>query len=268
MTDVAATLAGAEVVDLSLTLDERYPCTWPNNIPFEFNVENWYEPVSKEPGPQLVRSAGPYYTAWMTMHEHIGTHFDAPPHFIPPPDSGLPNANENGVLYGDRVPIAELQGPAAVIDATALRDIGELGVSPYLSADGIREWEARHGEIRAGDVVLLYTGWDAFYVPYPEGARYTRDVFAQKASGWPTTSAEAVELLHERGVRTLGTDAPSIGASHEPIPSHLAGLRHGMSYVEGLANLGALPARGAWFVFLPVKIAQSSGGPGRAFAYV
>jgi kynurenine formamidase len=41
-----------------------------------------------------------------------------------------------------------------------------------------------------------------------------------------------------------------------------------MSYVEGLANLGALPPRDAWFVFVPVKIAHSSGGPGRAFAYV
>ena len=119
MSRVGEALADTEIVDLSLTLDECFPCTWPNNMPFEHTVENWYEPLPKEPGPQLVRSAGPFYTCWMTMHEHIGTHFDAPPHYIPPPDSGLPHANEHGSTYGDRVPIAELQGPAAVVNATA-----------------------------------------------------------------------------------------------------------------------------------------------------
>jgi isatin hydrolase len=265
---VAEALAGARVVDLSLTLDERYPCTWPNNMPFELNVENWYAPVQKGPGPQLVRSAGPFYTCWMTMHEHIGTHFDAPTHYIPPPDSGLPNANEHGLRYGDCVPLDELQGPALVVDARDLRDAGAPGESPWLTAEAIERWEAEHGAIGCDDVVLLNTGWDAHYVPYPAGRRYALDVLLGRAPGWPTTTPEAVELLQARGVRTLGTDAPSIGAAHDANPPHLAGLRHGMNYVEGLANLAALPARGAYFVFLPVKIAHSSGGPGRAFAYV
>ena len=39
-----------------------------------------------------------------------------------------------------------------------------------------------------------------------------------------------------------------------------------MRYVELLTNLAELPVRGALFVFLPVKIAGSSGGPGRAMA--
>jgi kynurenine formamidase len=39
-----------------------------------------------------------------------------------------------------------------------------------------------------------------------------------------------------------------------------------MRYVELLTNLSELPVRGALFVFLPVKISGSSGGPGRAMA--
>jgi kynurenine formamidase len=39
-----------------------------------------------------------------------------------------------------------------------------------------------------------------------------------------------------------------------------------MRYIEILTNLGDLPVRGAFFIFLPVKIAGSSGGPGRAMA--
>jgi kynurenine formamidase len=38
--------------------------------------------------------------------------------------------------------------------------------------------------------------------------------------------------------------------------------------VEILTNLGDLPVRGAFFVFLPLKISGSSGGPGRAIALV
>jgi kynurenine formamidase len=266
---VAAALATAEIVDLSLTIDERLPCTWPNNMPFEHNVENWYVPVDKEGSAQQpLRSVAPFYTAWMTMHEHIATHFDAPPHYIPPPDSGLPHANANGLRYGDRVPIGDMQGPAVVFDAAALRDAGEPGVSPVIAAAEVEAWEAEQGRVEPADVVLLRTGWDAYYVPYPDGGRYARHVFERRAAGWPAFSPEAVELFHRRGVRTIGMDTPTIGAAHDPNPAHWAGLQHGMNVVEGLANLGALPVRGAYFVFVPVKIAFSSGAPGRAFAYV
>jgi kynurenine formamidase len=61
-------------------------------------------------------------------------------------------------------------------------------------------------------------------------------------------------------------DAPSIGSAHDSVPVHQEGLGRGMRYVEILTNLGALPARGAYFIFMQVKIADSSGGPGRAMA--
>jgi kynurenine formamidase len=67
-------------------------------------------------------------------------------------------------------------------------------------------------------------------------------------------------------VKTIGIDAPSIGSAHDGVPVHQEGLSRGMRYVEILTNLGELPVRGAYFIFLPVKIAESSGGPGRAMA--
>lgn len=39
-----------------------------------------------------------------------------------------------------------------------------------------------------------------------------------------------------------------------------------MIYIEGLANLGAVPSTGASFMFLPLKIARSTSCPGRAIA--
>jgi isatin hydrolase len=39
-----------------------------------------------------------------------------------------------------------------------------------------------------------------------------------------------------------------------------------MRYIEILTNLDELPIRGAYFIFMPIKISGSSGGPGRAMA--
>jgi kynurenine formamidase len=86
--------------------------------------------------------------------------------------------------------------------------------------------------------------------------------------GWPAPAPETDFYLHERGVKTIGIDAPSIGSAHDGVPVHQEGLSRGMRYVEILTNLGELPVRGACFIFMPVKIANSSGGPGRAMALI
>jgi kynurenine formamidase len=54
--------------------------------------------------------------------------------------------------------------------------------------------------------------------------------------------------LAKRGVKTLGTDSPSMG----PIPdlaveTHVAGLQHGMVWTEGAIGLGKLPTTGAFY---------------------
>jgi isatin hydrolase len=115
--------------------------------------------------------------------------------------------------------------------------------------------------------VLFLTGWDRYYVEGEEGERYMHDsLVTGKAPGWPAPAPETAIYLHERGVKTIGIDAPSIGSAHEGVPVHQEGLSRGMRYVEILTNFGELPVRGAYFIFMPIKIAGSSGGPGRAMA--
>jgi len=264
---LADALQNYRIVDLSITLDDRLPCVWPGHMPFEHKVHNWY--TVSATGGQRLRSTAPYYTCWMTLDEHVGTHFDAPTHFIPPPDSGLEHANEFGAMYGDKVPLELMQGPATVIDVRSLREGSENGVSPLITPEFLDAWQRANGSVSAGEVVLFFGGWDELYLPYPEGARYVQGPVANRDSpGWPAPSADAVRSLYERGVRTLGTDGPSIGAAHEGLSMHYAGLGRGMVYVEGLGHLGDLPVHGAYFVFMPLKIAESSGGSGRALAYV
>ncbi len=265
MTDIASLLSSYEIVDLSVPFGEEFPTVFPGHPRFEHKVQSWYEPIDGP--PQRISSFGPYFDNWMLLDEHSGTHFDAPTHFIPPPDSGLPHAAAIGGVYGADVPLSQLQGPAAVIDCRPLLT-DELGKSPRVTVDYIRAWEAEHGDLQAGDVVIIQGGWDQRFVPWPEGDAYTHGPLFGRATAWPAPDAEAVLYAHGKGVRFMGTDAPTIGAADEMMSTHYAGLENNLLFVESLANLDRLPPRGAYFVFLPIKVLRSSGSPGRAIAYV
>jgi len=262
-----ASLNSVRIVDLSVTLSERLPGTWPGHMNFAHHNWNWFAEVEGPTGN--TRSEAPYQTNFIVIDEHCGTHFDAPTHFVPPPDSGLPLSGPLGAETGDRVPPGDLVGPAVVVDVRHLAEEGEPGVSPFITDEHIHSWEEENGQIREGEVVLLRTGWDRYYVAGEEGLKYMHgSLVTSDSPGWPAPAPEMALYLHEKGIKTIGIDAPSIGSAHDPIPVHQEGLSRGIRYVEVLANFGALPVRGAYFVFLPLKIAGSSGGPGRAIALV
>ena len=140
-----ASLSGARVVDLSLTVSERLPGTWPGHMTYAHHNWNWFAEVEGPTGK--TRSTAPYQTNFIVIDEHCGTHFDAPTHFVPPPDSGLDLAGPLGDQTGDKVPLEDLMGPAVVIDVRFLADEGEPGVSPFITADHVRD--VRGGARRA-----------------------------------------------------------------------------------------------------------------------
>jgi isatin hydrolase len=263
--DVRLPQGPSTVIDLSVLVAPDLPASWPGHMQFTHKNWNWYAEVDNPVEP--VRSAGPYSTNFFVMDEHCGTHMDGPTHFIPPPNSGLDHAGELGAVTGDRVELSQLWGPAVVIDVSSLSGSGGPGVSPYIETSNILEWEAEHGDLAEGEVVLWRTSWDRFYTEGEEGSHFVRDPLVTKTGpGWPAPSVEAMLHLHERGVRVAGTDAPSMGSAHDGAPVHQYALSRGMIFVEMLTNLAALPARGAYFVFLPIKLRGSTGGPGRAVA--
>jgi kynurenine formamidase len=258
-------LQNSQIIDLSVTVSPDLPSVWPGHMPHTTKIWNYYTELNERQGQ--VPSTAPYQTRFWIIDEHCGTHFDAPTHFVPPPDSGLPWANELGLQTGDKVPLQDLRGPAVTIDVTQLSGQGNPGESPWITPSHLQAWEEEHGPIQAGEVVLLYTGWDKHYVSGPKGDAYSRGpLLFKEGPGWPAPNAEAVLYLHSRGVRCLGIDAPSIGAAHDGALAHQEGLSRGMRYVELLTGLQYLPPRGAYFLFLPVKVAGSTGGPGRAIA--
>lgn len=258
--------SAAAVIDLSVTLSERLPCTWPGHMPFARKVWSWFENV-KLPIPESCCSLGPYHTSFVLIDEHCGTHLDGPTHFIPPPESHLPWSGPLGSMSGDRLDLQHLMGPAAVIDVRSLAEEGTPGHSPAITTSHLREFERTHGRLQPGDAVLLWTGWSRHYVAGSDGHRFVHDpVVTGTAPGWPALDPIAAAMLSARGVGVVGIDAPSMGSVQNGADVHHEGLSRGLLFVEMLTGLEALPPRGAFFVFLPLKIAGSSGGPGRAIA--
>ena len=255
-----------KIVDLTLLLSEDLPCAWPAHMPFKRVTWNWFGRVDSECGTVLRNSYGAYHTGWLIIDEHTGTHFDAPSHYVPPSNTGYPFAAAAGDITGEVVQLDKMIGNAVVVDISRLRDLGQNGNSPLYHSSDLKEWEEENGEIQPGEIVIFYTGWADFYQRGEEGKKYFLNPYQHKGGGWPTPDADCVEYLYEKGVRCLATDGASIGAAQNGTPMHMAGLSREMVYIESLCNVEKLPTRGAKFVFLPLKIEGSSGGPGRAIA--
>jgi len=262
-------LIGAEpdkIVDLSVTLSEHLPATWPEHMPFAHKNWSWFE-EDELPTGACSCSLGPYVTHFFILDEHAGTHVDAPSHYFAPPKSELPNAEPVGEVSTEKLDLSKLIGSAAVVDLRHLDGEAEPGASPPITVAHLEAWEEEHGRFEAGEIVLLLTGWSKHYVKGEAGRAFLYEpVVQQSRPAWPAPEAAVAIFLHERGVATIGIDAPSMGSAEEGNEVHRAGLSREMLFVEGLTNLDRLPARGASFVFLPLKIATASGGPGRAIA--
>jgi kynurenine formamidase len=156
--------------------------------------------------------------------------------------------------------------PAVVLDvaaqAAADRDY-------RLTAADVVAWEAEHGTIPPGAIVLLRTGWSAFW---PDPGSYLGSSVPGDASDlhFPSYGEEAARLLVEqRRVAALGVDTASIdhGASRDFIVHRIAGAAN-VPGLENLTHLEQLPPTGSTLFALPMKIAGGSGGPLRAVALV
>ena len=186
--------------------------------------------------------------------EHGGTHLDAPIHF---------DAQGRTV---DQIPVAQLMGPAIVVDVA---DAAASDADYLLSREDVEAFEAEHGTIAPGTIVLLRTGWSD---RWPDVLSYLGDDTPGDASNlhFPSFGADAASLLvDERGVAALGADVASIdyGASTD-FQVHRIAAAANVPGLENLTNLDRLPPTGAYLIALPAKIEGGSGGPVRAVALV
>jgi arylformamidase len=162
--------------------------------------------------------------AELSMSAHTGTHADAPFHVLPA-----------GARIGE-VRAEAFVGPAQVVDARGVDEIDAEWLAARL-ADGCER-------------VLLHTG--AWRDP---------DAWPER---WTGLTEDAARLLVSRGVRLLGTDAPSPDAAEsEDLPVHHALLGAGASIVENLLLDGV--AEGTYeLIALPLRLMEADASPVRA----
>lgn len=186
--------------------------------------------------------------------EHGGTHLDAPLHFA------------EGRLAADEIPLSGLIGPAAVVDVS-----GRATPDYQVSVDDLVRWEAAHGRIPGGAILLVRTGWDRRYgdrAAYLGTGRRGADAVAELH--FPGLAPEAAEwLVANRRIDAFGIDTPSIdhGQSAD-FRTHVILYRRNIPGFENVAGLDQLPPVGSFVVALPMKIAKGSGGPLRIVAFV
>ena len=237
-------LATARVVDLTHAYGPE-SLFWPSSPPETFQLRVLHH--GQTPGGFFYAS-----NAFCTP-EHGGTHMDAPLHFA------------EGKWDAAAVPVERLVAPAVVLD---VREKAAADRDYRLTREDVLAWEARHGRVPAGAVVLLRTGWSA---RWPDRERYFGSPSRDDASAlhFPSYGAEAAALLVERGAAALGVDTASIdhGPSRD-FAVHRVTAAANVPGLENLARLDEVPETGAWIVALPMKIAGGSGGPLRAVALV
>lgn len=247
---VALTDGSVEVVDLTAKLHEDTPILL---LPEQFR---------DTPGFSLTEISryddrGPAWY-WNEIHtgEHVGTHFDAPIHWITGRDD----------IDVSQVPPRHLVGPAAVIDVT-----DQVADDPdfLLEVDHIRAWEDEHGALPDGGWLLYRTGWDA-----RSGDQEDFLNADDQGSHTPGFSVECARWLAEEapiigvGVETVGTDAGAAPTFDPAFPCHAFMLGNGKYGLTQLQNLARVPARGAVVIAPPLSIVGGSGSPVRVLALV
>lgn len=231
----------ATVIDLTHPFDDR-TIYWPTNQSFEWEKTDW----------GMTERGYWYASANFSASEHGGTHMDAPIHF----------GQSRQTL--DEIPPDRLLGPAVVID---IRDSCQDNPDYTLTVEDIRRWEDVHGRITPEDLVLIWTGWAAFWPDKQQylGSQTPADL---NTLHFPGFSREAAAfLVHKRHVRGVGIDTASIdsGQSRQFL-AHRVFSEANVFALENVARLDRLPPRGADVIALPIKIRGGTGGPARIIA--
>jgi arylformamidase len=177
-----------------------------------------------------------WHTRVLHLYSHVGTHMDAPYHFVP-----------TGRTL-EQVALEKCIGPAWVIDLSYLQP-RELITVEHLAAHA--------DKVHPGARLLLRTDW------------YRRAGQDEYRTHFPRVSLPLAEWLATRGIALLGVESPAVASMEdrdELVSVHRTLLGAEIVIVESLANLDALTDELVTFIALPLKIEAGDGSPVRAVA--
>jgi kynurenine formamidase len=179
----------------------------------------------------------PFAMSEVTLSSHVGTHLDAPNHFIA------------GGKSIDQVPLERVIGPGVVLDVP-----GEAN-APIEAAD----LAAGGPEPRPGDIVLMRTGWEE---KQETAAYFEHPYLAESAVAW----------LLERRIGLLGMDLITpemperVRHGEFTWPVHNALMAAGVLVLENACNMAGLTRRRVEVMAAPIPVVGADGAPVRLLA--
>ncbi len=200
--------------DISLTIAKDLP-VWPGDPKIELKK------ISKiEDGEEA-------NVTHISACVHIGTHVDAPDHFL-----------GNGQTV-ENLPLDLLVGSAFVV---------EMLVDSQVSAVDLQSASIPEGTKR----LLIKTS----------NSQLWADGVTEFKSDFIALEADAAAYLVNQGVEVVGVDYLSVAPFADPAPTHRILLEAGVLVIEGL-NLSMIEPGEYTLMCLPLKISGSDGAPAR-----
>lgn len=253
----------AQLYELSHAMAPSMP-VYHQHIPFSLALHRRHG----DPHPAKRRDGSSFANEVIVTSGHSGTHIDALGHF-----------SRNGCMHGG-VKVAEVETrdgyrelsaaeiPPIVQSAVVLDIAAALGVDCLAPSQeiSIAEIEAAlaltSAEIRAGDAVLIRTGWTRHW---PDA-----ETFIGRRGGMPGPGETATRWLIERGATLMGSDTPGFECLPTPGVSVHAILLvdAGIHIIENL-NLDEIARKRfprVLFLALPLRLAGATGSPIRPIA--
>ncbi len=229
-------LKGAKYIDLTHTITPSIP-VWKGFGPSTFAPT--VNPATLKPYDYA--PDGFQATAYRLSTDQLGTQLDPPAHWAP-----------------EYPAIDELPATYAVRPLVVISIVSQLAQNPgyHLQVADVEHFEASHGRIPAGSVVMVRSDWSK---EWPNPTLATRAVF-------PGVSLDALKFLHLQrhilfhGHEPLDTDTtPTLEGEHWL-------MHNGYTQAEGVANLDQVAETGCLVAIGYPKFGGGTGGYARYVA--
>ena len=259
----ASVAAGAKLYDLSYAMAPSMP-VYHQHIPYSLALHRRHgdpHPVKRPDGSSFANEV-------IVTSGHSGTHIDALGHF-----------SRDGCLHGgirvsevetrdgyrelNAADIPPILQSAIILDIAAAKNVDCLSPAEEVSVSDIEKALTLTGDdIRAGDAVLIRTGWSKHWSD--------AETFNGRRGGLPGPGEKTARWLVSRGATLVGSDTPAFECLPAPgVSVHaLMLVDEGIHIMENLNldDIARLRRPRVVFVALPLRLVGSTGSPIRPIA--
>ncbi|MFC0269080.1 cyclase family protein [Kushneria aurantia] len=237
-----SSLKDARYIDLTHPFEPEQP-VWPGFDNAEFRPATAGRTIEGyvEKGDEFTyEQHGFVATAYTLPTDQYGTQLDPPAHW-----------NPNGATISDIPPTYAIR-PLVVVDIS-----DQVAQAPgyHLQVSDVESWEAEHGRIPEGSVVMVRSDW---YKRWHDRERFNQKPF-------PGVGLQALKFLHEQRHILFHGHEPLDTDTTPTLEGEAWLMHHNYAQAEGVMNLDKVPEKGA---LVAIGFARPLGGTGGYARYI